>query len=98
MHIILFENSEGSKRKGITSLCLIPSNCDTRKGLLHGSCSTFVDSIKWSQDLNFRELKLKAYSRHKEHSLSIKDRGIKDNFQMYKVDLWAISRNKAPKC
>lgn len=91
-------NAEGNKRKGIISLCLILSNYDARKGLLHGSYSTSVDCIKWGHDLKFRELKFKAYSRHKEHSLSIKDRGTKEDFQMYKVDLRAISQKKVPKC
>jgi len=81
MHIIQFVNSEGNKRKGIISLCLFLCHYDARKGLLHGSCSTFVDSVKWSHDLNFKELKFKIYSRHKEHSLSIKDRGMKEDFQ-----------------
>lgn len=53
-----------------------------RKGLLRSSCDTSVDGIKWGHDLNFREFKFKDHSRHKEHSLSIKDGEAKEEFQM----------------
>lgn len=69
------------RKRIIISVCSILSNY-MGKGLLCSLCGTFVDGIKWGHDLNFRELKFKDHSRHKEHSLSIKDREAKEEFQM----------------